>query len=286
MPKPKYTTPGPGSYDVRNSSTVRYGRPRTSSFSNSMCQYDREKTGPLSTSKKMATPSPDQYGVQAATQALRVKIQPGQTRFGTEERKGPIDIGKEGKSPGPGQYINTKKMPWDKISQGNRKRAAPSFSFGGNNITRSEAGSSSTPNAVGPNSYNQGTGIGKMTLSSRPTSPTWGLGSASRDQVQKVNSPGYRPVPALNTPGPGAHHSGAFQSVGKQVLSTGKSSPTWGQGTSKRPDPNPKSITPGPGTHQGIPSSIKNQKESKRATAPTWSFGTSTRPDLNDGLVG
>lgn len=252
-----------------------------------MCQYNREKTGPLSTSSKMATPSPDQYGVQAASQALKVKIQPGQTRFGTEERKGPINLKQESKRPGPGQYVDTHNTPWDKISSGNRKRAAPSFSFGGNGIQRSEGGAGSTPSAVGPNSYNQGTGIGRMTLSSRPTSPTWGLGSASREQVQKVNAPGYQPTPVLNTPGPGAHHNaGTFQSVGKQVLSTGKSSPTWGQGTSQRPNPNPKSITPGPGTHQGIPGSIKSQKESKRPTAPTWSFGTSQRPDLNDGMVG
>lgn len=243
-----------------------------------MCQYNREKTGPLSTSTKMATPSPDQYGVQSAAQALKVKVQPGNTKFGSEERKGPIQYLNKG--PGPGQYANTS---YDKVSAGTTRRAAPKFSFGGQGIKRAEGGSGATPPSVGPNSYNQGSGLGKMTLSSRPSSPTWGLGSASRDQVQKVNSPGYAPVPATNNPGPGNYSIG--QSVGRQVLSTTRSSPAYGAGTSQRPNLNSPSKTPGPGNY-AIPGGIKEQKESKRATQPAWSFGTSTRPDLNDGLVG
>lgn len=277
--KPKYVTPGPGSYDVNNSSKVRYGKPRMSSFSNSMCQYDREKTGPLATSTRQPTPSPDEYGVQAATQALNVKINGGNTKFGSEERKGPVQFVNKG--PGPGQYAPAN---YDKLASTTTKREAPKFSFGGQNIrAKSNPSRGSTPVTVGPNSYNQASGLGKQTISVRPTSPTWGLGSASRQQVQSVCSPGYSPTPKDNNPGPGNYAIG--QSVGRQVLSTTVSSPSFGQGTSARPNLNKKSNSPGPGLYK-IPSSIKSQSESRRPTTPSWSFGTSTRPSLDEGLIG
>lgn len=277
--RPKYVTPGPGAYDVNSASKVKYEAPRVSSFSNSMCQYNREKTGPLATSTRLATPSPDQYGIQAANQALKVKVQPGNTKFGSEERKGPIQYLNKG--PGPGQYGAGN---YDKLASTTRRSEAPKFSFGGNGIReKGNPRTSSTPDSVGPNSYTQGTGIGKQTLSRRPTSPTWGLGSASRNQVQKVCSPGYSPVGVDNNPGPGNYRIG--QSVGKQIMSTRSSSPSYGQGTSQRPNLNPKSISPGPGLYR-VPSAIKNQVESKRSTTPAWGFGTSQRPSLDAGLVG
>ena len=288
-----------------------------------MCaaRYDREKTGPLAVTKSK-TPSPDQYGVQAAQQALNVKIQPGNTRFGSEERKGPVQFLNKG--PGPGQYGECAGSPFpllvrsrrpdlnpppvsgpteallmalnpclrrfmfapglanmDKVCATTRMREAPKFSFGGQNV-RNKAGmsKSSTPASVGPNSYNQGTGIGKQTISIRPTSPTWGLGSVSRAQVQKVCSPGYAPTPADNNPGPGNYALGSTN--GPQVLSTSISMPSFGQGTSTRPNLNGKSTTPGPGLYK-IPASIKTQFESRRPTTPSWGFGTSQRPSLDEG---
>lgn len=277
--KPRYLTPGPGSYDVNAASQVRYFKPRMSSFGNSMCQYDREKTGPLAASTKNSTPSPDQYGMAAAGQALRVKIQPGNTKFGSEERKGPVQFLNKG--PGPGQYNNA---DYNKVCATNRVRAAPKFSFGGMNVrNKSSMPSGSCPPGVGPNSYSLTGGMGKQTVSIRPTSPTWGLGSASRDQVNKVCSPGFMPTPADQTPGPGNYVLGS--TTGRQVLSTAPSSPSFGQGTSGRPALNGKSTTPGPGLYR-IPVSIKNQTESRRPTTPSWSFGTSQRPSLDEGLVG
>jgi len=205
---------------------------------------------------------------------------PGNTKFGSEERKGPVQFLNKG--PGPGQYGAG---DYDKLAATTRRRAAPKFSFGGQGIREkgSGMGSGSTTTNVGPNSYHQGTGLGKQTLSVRPTSPTWGLGSASRDQVQKVCSPGYSPTPKDSNPGPGNYKIGS--STGRQVLSTTSSSPMFGQGTSQRPNLNPKSMSPGPGNY-AIPASIKNQTESRRPTTPSWSFGTSQRPSLDEGLVG
>ncbi len=40
--RPRYTTPGPGSYNVSKASEVRYAKPRLSSFSNSMCRYGKD----------------------------------------------------------------------------------------------------------------------------------------------------------------------------------------------------------------------------------------------------
>jgi len=224
----------------------------------------------------MATPSPDQYGVQAAQQALQVKIHQGNTKFGSEERKGPVQFLNKG--PGPGQYGAG---DVDKLSATTKRRAAPKFSFGGMNVRNKYASNgSSTPVAVGPNSYNQGTGMGRQYVSIRPTSPTWGLGSASRDQVNKVVSPGFAPTPVDNNPGPGNYKIGTTMS--RQVLSTSVSSPSFGQGTSTRPNLNGRSTTPGPGLYR-IPASIKSQSESRRPTTPSWSFGTSQRPSLDEG---
>jgi len=68
------------------------------------------------------------------------------------------------KRPGPGQYGAG---DYDKLAATTRRRAAPKFSFGGQGIRAKGSGMStgSTTNAVGPNSYDQGTGLGRQTLS-------------------------------------------------------------------------------------------------------------------------
>ncbi len=160
--------------------------------------------------------------MRAGQQSLKVKNNPGTMVFGSEERKG--EAGSKG--PGPGAY---KRTSYDMISAKGRVRAAPKFSFGGKNIrAKSKMGATSTPDTVGPCSYKISGGIGKQLVSTRPTSPTWGMGSSSRDQAQTVCSPGYAPTPTTKNPGPGRYAIG--QSVGKQVLSTTKSSPMYGQG--------------------------------------------------------
>lgn len=146
-------------------------------------------------------------------------------------------------------------MPdYNKITSNKPRRAAPSFSFGGNNIrAKANPKTSSTPQNVGPNSYKQSQSIGKQTISVRPSSPTWGLGKASRSQVQSVCSPGYQPVTRDNYPGPGVYNSST--SIGsRQLLSTNTSSPCFGQGTSNRPGLTQKSNNPGPGYYR-VPSS-------------------------------
>ena len=87
--KEKYRTPGPGSYNLEGDrkSLSRYGTPRASSFGSAMCKYDREKTGPLSdTFRARYTPSPDQYGTEAAGQALSVKFRDGNASFSKADR--------------------------------------------------------------------------------------------------------------------------------------------------------------------------------------------------------
>ena len=188
-----------------------------------MCRYDRAKTGPLADAmRNRGTPSPDQYGMSAGQQHLMTKYNPGTIKFGKTERK--AEVGAKG--PGPGQY---RISSYDKISGKGTRRAAPKFSFGGRNIrSKAKLGSTSTPSTVGPCSYALRGGIGKQLLSTRPTSATWGMGSSSRDQAQTVCSPGYAPKPTADNPGPGRYAIG--QSVGKQVLSTTKSAPMFGQG--------------------------------------------------------
>lgn len=172
------------------------------------------------------------------------------TKFGSEERKGPVSS--KNTVPGPGQYGAAN---YDKLAATSSRREAPKFSFGGQNIrAKSNPSRGSTPNNIGPNSYNNPSGIGRQTISIRPSSPTWGLGSASRAQVQTVCSPGYKPTPKSNNPGPGNYPIG--QSVGRQVLSTSSSSPSYGQGTATRPNLSQKSPSPGPGLYK-IPSSSK-----------------------------
>lgn len=279
--KPKYRTPGPGAYGVAEGVKLRFETPRASSFSSNLCKYDRAATGPLAESLRNAkNPAPNQYS-KSAEQSLTVKVSAGRTKFGTSVREGPEGNVKM-KTPAPGTYSTAN---LDKFSQGNRRSAAPHFSFGGNNVRASAPmyKSGNTPAVVGPASYRVGQGIGKQVASTRPSSPTWGMGTGTRDKSNQIIQPGFSPVSVLKTPGPGRYQHDT--ATGKQVLSTRATTPLFSQGTSTRPAMHSSSKTPGPG-HYPVPSIVGKQSESRRPTSSAWKFGTSTRPSLDEGLVG
>jgi len=81
-----------------------------------------------------------------------------------------------------------------------------------------------TPRRVGPGSHSQPAGVGQQPNSARKSAPAWSFGGR---KTQSSNAPRDRPFPSLD-PEP------ELSSLGKQVVSSARSAPSCGFGTSTR----------------------------------------------------
>eukprot|EP00929_Paragymnodinium_shiwhaense_P034795 TRINITY_DN18890_c0_g1_i1.p1 TRINITY_DN18890_c0_g1~~TRINITY_DN18890_c0_g1_i1.p1 ORF type:complete len:309 (+),score=54.97 TRINITY_DN18890_c0_g1_i1:116-1042(+) len=80
----------------------------------------------------------------------------------------------------------------------------------------------SVPRHVGPGSHQQPSALGEQPTSARPSAPSWGFGSASKDSARK------------NADRRLLDSDPHFSSLGKQVVSSARSAPQCGFGTSTR----------------------------------------------------
>jgi hypothetical protein len=122
--------------------------------------------------------------------------------------------------------------------------------------------------------------FGEQTTSRRRSSPSFGFGSATRNQQQKVyvskehSELGSR---GTRTPGPVYQTQGA---VGSQISSAKRSQPKWAFGTSQRfPTETGRSrfsSVPGPGAYDSK-GAVGAQVSSVMGTSPSIGFGSATR---------
>lgn len=108
-------------------------------------------------------------------------------------------------------------------------KVPPAYSFGpkassdvdSKPTSRLQLPLTSTPRHVGPGSHMQPSAIGEQPNSARPSAPSWGFGSSTRDAMTKKNTQ------LLET-------DNNFTALGKQVVSNARSAPQCGFGTSTR----------------------------------------------------
>ena len=174
--------------------------------------------------------------------------------------------------PGPGQY-----------GYGNIvsvKPKSPSHSFG----VRTAVLDVSTTKAIGPGAYEHKSSLGKQSGSTSASSPIFGFGTAGRDEVANVLSPGFSPISRAQTPAPGAYAKGS--GVGRQAQSNFSSANAWSFGSDVRLKKEAQTTTvPGPGRYSNS-SMLGIQSSSRYQTSGGFKFGTSDRNGLADGLVG
>lgn len=288
-PKKKYTTPAPGDYGVESKHNIRYKTSQTSRFGGTMCQVNRAATGLAADGiRKKDDPGPAHYSVVSAAQALNAKERSPTLKFGSSSRDdgtkayifradtsgtGDPNKGNAGKGvPGPGAY------GYGTITS--IKPKSPSHSFG----VRHASQEVSTTQKIGPGAYEHKSSLGKQAASVQPSSPIFGFGSAGRDQVNNVVSPGFSPIARTKTPAPGAYKQGT--GVGRQAQSNYSSANAWSFGSDQRLKKGREVTTvPGPGRYSNN-SMLGIQSSSRYQTSGGFKFGTSERAGLSEGLVG
>jgi len=284
----KYTTPAPGDYTVEGRHNLKFKASQTSAFGGNLCAVNREKTGLAAEGyRKMADPGPAHYSTTAANQAIKVKERAPTFNFGSSTRddgakaymfrgdtSGTADpnAGNAGRGvPGPGTYAQDRHQTKTKL---------PEYSFGVKHKDLTKA----TTGVIGPGAYDHKTQLGTQTSSMKPSSPAFGMGSASREKTGMVLSPGFSPVSLSKTPAPGAYQQGS--GVGRQPLSKYSSANAWKFGSDDRLKAE-KLVTavPGPGRYSNN-SMLGIQSSSRYQTSGGFKFGTSDRQSLSEGLVG
>eukprot|EP01025_Chloroclados_australasicus_P009951 TRINITY_DN13865_c0_g1_i5.p1 TRINITY_DN13865_c0_g1~~TRINITY_DN13865_c0_g1_i5.p1 ORF type:complete len:311 (-),score=3.85 TRINITY_DN13865_c0_g1_i5:363-1295(-) len=122
-------------------------------------------------------------------------------------------------------------------------------------------------------------GFGKQVSSQRPSSASYGFGSAHRDASQKqfLSAEHSRSVGGNNSQGPIYN---TYEGIGWQYDSMKQTEPKYGFGTQARLSKQGRYSSPGPGAyrHEG---SIGVQKASKRPSSSRATFGTETRDGRN-----
>mmetsp|Transcript_23331 Transcript_23331/g.68066 ORF Transcript_23331/g.68066 Transcript_23331/m.68066 type:complete len:290 (-) Transcript_23331:55-924(-) len=121
--------------------------------------------------------------------------------------------------------------------------------------------------------------FGVQAYSHRPSSPSFGFGSASRADMQKLFAGKDHTLVTHISPGARYDMKG---SVGQQVESTRSSSPQWRVGTASRWVSAP-STSPGPARYDSRRSAVGPQQTSNNRSSPLFGFGSSTR-DHQDKL--
>lgn len=116
-----------------------------------------------------------------------------------------------------------------------------------------------TPRRVGPGSHSQPSGTGPQPSSARKSAPSWSFGGR---KASHSNAPFNRPFPCLDT-------QPELSSLGKQVVSSARTAPSAGFGTSTREhsarthlivtdlDRGPAAAMPSPRFHLEMPPQVK-----------------------------
>lgn len=275
-----YQTPAPGHYAITKKHDVKFKASPTPQFGGNLCQISREKTGPAAEAiSRQKDPSPNQYSISAGRQSLEMKNRSATFKFGSSERADGQKIyvsrvdttgdaadpnrAAAGKGvPGPGAYAS---------SQDRIKHKAPAYSFG---LKPEDMTKPSTSAIIGPGSYQAGSCLGSQSVSTRPSSPGYSMGSSSREKCGEVVSPGYNPVPKVGTPGPAKyeHKSG----MGRQTTSGNRSSNAYSFGSGEKLKRDRDKGVPGPGQYQNS-SMLGIQASSTVKTYGGFKFGTSDR---------
>mmetsp|Transcript_14303 Transcript_14303/g.18679 ORF Transcript_14303/g.18679 Transcript_14303/m.18679 type:complete len:295 (+) Transcript_14303:275-1159(+) len=284
-----YQTPGPGSYGVEshyNRASTKQAAPAFSFGTQKMRMVELE----MEKEKKQHRPGPGSYISSGSCGAQIISARPSspQFSFGTSIRdhasktyvskadSGPVDMNRVNAgrdTPGPGSYANNMVT----------KRQAPQYSFGLKPQTAVGVHRPNTSPTVGPGRYENRSGMGNQNLSVRASSPTYSIGTSSREKCNQVISPGFSAHSKMTTPGPGTY--GSVSSISKQVTSTQKSPFSCGFGKGEKLKRDRDRGVPGPGEYQP-PSSVGRQPKSTFSSAPAFGFGSSEREPLNAGLVG
>lgn len=119
--------------------------------------------------------------------------------------------------------------------------------------------------------------FGDQCVSKRPSAPSYGFGSASRAQVQKlfVSKEHSKTSGGAHSPGPSVYTLRG--SVGTQPDGRKVSAPNWAFGTSERFGyANKSQAAPGPGAYAER-SAFGSQATSKQQSQPIYGFGSGTR---------
>jgi len=287
--KSPYQTPGPGSYGIETGYVSASTKQKAPAFSFGtqklrMVELEMEKE------KKQHRPGPGSYLTSGSCGAQIVSCRPSspQFSFGTSNRdqlsktyvskadSGPVDMNRinAGRdTPGPGTYQSSLTT----------KRAAPAYSFGLKPQTAVGVHRPNTSPTVGPGRYENRSGLGTQNLSVRASSPTFSIGTSSREICNQVISPGFKAMSKMATPGPGTYS--AISSIANQVSSTEKSPFSCGFGKGEKLKRDRDRGVPGPGEYVA-PASVGRQPRSTFQSAPAYGFGSSERQALNAGLVG
>ena len=127
--------------------------------------------------------------------------------------------------------------------------------------------------------------MGQQSTSMRPSSSQFSMGSATREKVAEVLSPGFSPKTKSITPSPDCY--GTPSALGRQYSSTARSAAGYTFGTNGRANLVSKrsSQNPGPGEYAWN-STLGIQSTSRYKTSGGFKFGTSERLGLASGLVG
>lgn len=132
----------------------------------------------------------------------------------------------------------------------------------------------------GPGSYESRSSLGAQGSSRLPTQPLFGMGTSTRDNVNKLYISEKHSTSLFtgkNSPGPATYSLNA--SVGKQGASTKANQPSWVFGSNTRfkdPDLLRSAKLPAPDAYSA-PNGLGVQYSSPKRSAPLPGFGTSNR---------
>ena len=284
----KKDDPGPAHYSKTSAQQVRARARALETRARSPSSLSASASARARTTDQHLTRAPGARARARAAQALNAKERSPTLKFGSGSRDdaakayiyrhdtsgtGDPNRGMAGKGmPGPGQY-----------GYGNIvsvKPKSPSHSFG----VRTAVSDVSTTKAIGPGAYEHKSSLGKQSGSTSASSPIFGFGTAGRDEVANVLSPGFSPISRAQTPAPGAYAKGS--GVGRQAQSNFSSANAWSFGSDVRLKKEAQTTTvPGPGRYSNS-SMLGIQSSSRYQTSGGFKFGTSDRNGLADGLVG
>jgi len=121
--------------------------------------------------------------------------------------------------------------------------------------------------------------LGNQVASAQSSQPIYGMGTSTRDSVQKVflsDRHSTSQFAGVGSPGPAKYEMKS--SFGKQDTSAQETPPSWVFGSNERfRDPDLERAKKLPGPDYSFVEAFGNQMSSKKRTAPLPSFGTSTR---------
>ena len=210
------------------------------------------------------------YGFGTSTRDHREKL------FVTEEH---AKLNVKNKSPGPHADYQRRGACGPQIDN---NQSPPIWGFGGAERFGKNMGKTLAPS---PDTYTMRSSLGIQIVSEQDTTPVWGMGSSTRDNVKKVflgDKQNAVTFQGVNSPGPAAYGINEKTCVGKQDLSVNRSMPSWGMGSLPRfKDPNLERTKklPAPDAYS-LQGAVGPQGSSTKRSAPLPGFGSSNREHM------